>query len=239
MSRHRLAGLRARAGWQQLLAALTVGAMLVAVTMGLVLRSGAPAEEGGTRRGGLAAATAQWNTADTTYVQAMLWHHQQAQHMASLVQGRTTRPELRQLAASIRSGQRRDLAQLTAWLRARGPVPSGGVADRTGGPAGRWFAGMMAASQLQTLAATRGQRFDFLFVDMLVEHYRGALVMADEVLTVGRDTQVELLAGRAITDSQRAIRQLTGWRRRWAEPFLRQLTAPPAQAVPASPSPRR
>ena len=63
--------------------------------------------------------------------------------------------------------------------------------------------------------------------------------MADEVLTVGRDTQVELLAGRAITDSQRVIRQLTGWRRRWAEPFLRQLTAPPAQAVPASPSPRR
>jgi uncharacterized protein (DUF305 family) len=235
MSRHRLAFLRPRCGCQQLLVVVTVGAMLVAVMMGLVLLSADPGGDAGTRRGAPAASTAQWNTADATYVQAMLWHHQQAQHMAGLVQDRTTRSELRRVAASIRTARRSDVARMTTWLRARGPVRSGDVADQPTGPAGRWFAGMMAVSQLQTLAATTGQRFDFLFVDMLVEHHKGALVMAHEVLTVGRDKEVQVLAGRAITDSQRAIRQLTGWRRRWAEPFLRQLTPPAAQAVPASP----
>jgi uncharacterized protein (DUF305 family) len=93
---------------------------------------------------------------------------------------------------------------------------------------------MMARSQLRTLAATSGQWFDFLFVDMLVEHYKGAIVMAGEVLANGRDAEVALLASRAIADSQRTIRRLSGWRRRWAEPFLRELTSPAAQSMPAS-----
>jgi uncharacterized protein (DUF305 family) len=88
---------------------------------------------------------------------------------------------------------------------------------------------------LQAPAASTGQRFDFLFVDMLLEHHKGAVVMADRVLADGRDAEVALLASRASSCAQQAIRQLTGWRRRWAEPFLRQLTAPAAQSMPASP----
>jgi uncharacterized protein (DUF305 family) len=95
---------------------------------------------------------------------------------------------------------------------------------------------MMARSQLHTLAATSGQRFDFLFVDMLLEHYKGAIVMADGVLADGRDAEVALLASRTVTSSQRAIGQLSGWRRRWAEPLLRELAPPAAQSMPASAS---
>jgi uncharacterized protein (DUF305 family) len=124
---------------------------------------------------------------------------------------------------------------MRAWLHAH---PSAHTLDDAGhrpvDPAGRWFAGMMAASQLQTLASTTGQRFDFLFVDMLLEHHKGAMVMADEVLADGRDAEVALLARRAMARSQRAIRQLTGWRRRWAEPFLRQLAPPAGRSMPAS-----
>ena len=93
---------------------------------------------------------------------------------------------------------------------------------------------MMARSQLRTLAATRGQRFDFLFVDMLVEHHRGAIVMSDEVLADGRDAEIALVASRTVTSSRRAIGQLTTWRRGWAEPYLRELTSPTAQSMPAS-----
>jgi uncharacterized protein (DUF305 family) len=96
------------------------------------------------------------------------------------------------------------------------------------------FAGMMARSQLRTLAATSGQRFDFLFVDMLVEHHKGAIVMSDEVLADGRDAEIALVASRTATYSRRAIGQLTTWRRRWAEPFLQELTPPAAQSMPAS-----
>jgi uncharacterized protein (DUF305 family) len=48
--------------------------------------------------------------------------------------------------------------------------------------------------------------------------------MAAWVVDDGRDVAVERLARRAVISAQRAIGQLTGWRRHWAEPFLRQLT---------------
>ena len=49
----------------------------------------------------------------------MLWH----QELASLVQGRTSRPELQRLAVSIHTTQNIDVAQMTAWFRARDPPP--------------------------------------------------------------------------------------------------------------------
>jgi uncharacterized protein (DUF305 family) len=131
------------------------------------------------------------------YVQAMLRHHQQAQHLASLVEGRTTRPEPLRLALGIRTAQSSDLSRMAAWLHARGSAAADAIVDPTTEPEDRWFTGMMATTQLRTLAASAGQRFDFLFVDMLLEHHKGAVVMADEVLTGGHDAEVRLLANRA------------------------------------------
>jgi uncharacterized protein (DUF305 family) len=106
----------------------------------------------------------------------MLWHHQQAHHMVSLIQGRTTRPELLRLAVGIGTAQSSDIAPMTAWLHARGPAPADAAAHSTTEPAGRWFAGMLARTKLRTLDASTGQWFDFLFVDMLLEHHKGAIV---------------------------------------------------------------
>jgi uncharacterized protein (DUF305 family) len=205
--------------------------VLVAVGIVAVLLSSGPARDAEPPR---RPSAESWNSADRAYVLAMLWHQQQALELASLVQGRTSRSELRRLALSIRTAQTSDVVRMTAWLGSRDPAAGDYLVHADTQPADRWFVGMMATSQLRTLAATSGQRFDFLFVDMLVEHHKGAIVMADGVLADGRDAEVALLASRTIADSQRTIRQLSGWRRRWAEPFLRELTSPAAQSMPAS-----
>jgi uncharacterized protein (DUF305 family) len=229
MARRRLAGSPARPGWLQPQVAVSLATVLVVAIIGAVLlsdraRDAAPGS----------APAASWNTTDTAYVQAMRWHQQQARELAGLVQGRTTRPELLRLALSIRTVGTSDVAQMTAWLRARGPTCADVLVHPATEPANRWFAGMMARTQLRTLAASNGQRFDFLFVDMLLEHHKGAIVMAEEILIDGRDAEVARLASRTITYSQRAIGQLTRWRRRWAEPFLRELRLPAARSIPAS-----
>jgi len=51
----------------------------------------------------------------------MLWHQQQAQELAGMVQGRTSRPELHRWALNIRTTQTSEVARMTAWLRARDP----------------------------------------------------------------------------------------------------------------------
>ena len=231
MAQRRLAGSPARPGWQRPQLAVPLAMVLVAAGIAAVLLSSGPARDAGPPS---RPSAASWNSSDRAYVLAMLWHQQQALELASLVQGRTSRPELRRLALSIRTTQTSDVDRMTAWLRTRDSAAGDYLVHSNTQPADRWFAGMMARSQLRTLAATSGQWFDFLFVDMLVEHYKGAIVMAGEVLANGRDAEVALLASRAIADSQRTIRRLSGWRRRWAEPFLRELTSPAAQSMPAS-----
>jgi uncharacterized protein (DUF305 family) len=231
MARRRVATSPARLVRQRPQLIVSLAVVLVAASSGavLLLRD--------TARGpGLAdsPSAASWNTADRAYVLAMLWHQQQMQELASLVQGRTTRPELQRLALSVRTAHTSEVAQMTAWLGAHDPAAGNYLIHSDTQPADRWFAGMMARSQLRILAATSGQRFDFLFVDMLVEHHKGAIVMSDEVLAGGRDEEIALVASRTVTYSRRAIARLTSWRRRWAEPFLRELTSPAAQSAPAS-----
>jgi uncharacterized protein (DUF305 family) len=221
----------ARPGWPHLL-------LLVVALGGLLLWAGRsldaaspPSAAGSTR------AIDQWNPADTAFVQAMVLHRQQALQMANLVQGRTARPELLLLARRIQLAQDPEMAQLTARLRDRGPsVAIGGVSDVSGGEDGRWFAGMMATPQLRTLAATTGQRFDFLFVDMLLAHHNGAVVMAGEALAHGGDPQVGQFASSVLAGLQQEIGELTTWRRRWAEPFLRQLGQATAHWAAGPPS---
>ena len=71
----------------------------------------------------------------------------------------------------------------------------------------RWFAGMMAETQVRSLAASTGQRFDFLFVDMLLEHHKGAIVMAEGYsLTVATRRSHYLRAGRSPTRGGRSGR---------------------------------
>ena len=231
MAQHRSAGSPALPGWHQPQLAIPLAVVLVAASIGVVVLLAGAARHAGPPA---TPPTAPWNRADRTYVLAMLWHQEQAQELAGLVQGRTSRPELERLALSIGTTRTSDVVRMTAWLRARDPAVGDYLIQSDAQPADRWFAGMMATSQVRALAATTGQRFDFLFVDMLLEHYKGAIVMADGVLADGCDPEVALLASRTVTSSQKAIRQLSSWRRRWAAPFLRELTLPAAKSTPAS-----
>ena len=230
MAQLRPAGSPARLGWQQPQLTILLAVVLVAASIGVVVLLAGGARHAGPPTNPPAAS---WNSADRLYVLAMLWHQEQAQELAGLVQGRTSRPELERLALSLGTAQTSDVVSMTAWLRARDPAAGNYLVQSDAQPADRWFAGMLATSQVRALAATTGLRFDFLFVDMLLEHYKGAIVMADGVLASGRDPEVARLASRTVTNSQRAVEQLSSWRRRWAEPFIRELTPPAAKSTAA------
>jgi uncharacterized protein (DUF305 family) len=222
MPRLHPARLQVRLGWPHFILAVALGGLLLSA--GWSWDAASPCSSGRP-----AAAIDQWNPADMAFMQAMLLHRKQALQITSLVQGRTARPELLRLARRIQLAQDGEVAQTAALLRDhRTPVSSSGVGHASGEGEGehegeRGYAGMMARTQMRTLAATTGERFDFLFVDMMLEHHNGAVVMAREVLADGRDPQVGQFASSVIADHQRKFRELTTLRRRWAAPFLRQL----------------
>jgi uncharacterized protein (DUF305 family) len=216
MPRLHPARLQVRLGWPHFILAVALGGLLLSA--GWSWDAASPCSSGRP-----AAAIDQWNPADVAFMQAMLLHRKQALQITSLVQGRTARPELLRLARRIQLAQDGEVAKAALLRDRRTPVSSSGVGHASGGEGGRGYAGMMARTQMRTLAATTGERFDFLFVDMMLAHHNGAVVMAREVLADGRDPQVGQFASSVIADHQRKFRELTTLRRRWAAPFLRQL----------------
>jgi uncharacterized protein (DUF305 family) len=93
---------------------------------------------------------------------------------------------------------------MTAWLRAHAPAADDAVHLATK-PADRWFAGMMANTQLRTWPPATGSGSTFLFVDMLVEHHKGAIVMADGYSLTAATRRLHCLpAGRLPTRSGRS-----------------------------------
>ncbi len=78
---------------------------------------------GGDQDQGTAPAGAAPSDADVTFTQNMIPHHQQAIEMAKLVDTQTDRPELRELADSIKSSQRQEIIQMEGWLGAGASLP--------------------------------------------------------------------------------------------------------------------
>ena len=131
---------------------------------------------------------------DVAFAQMMIPHHQQAVEMAEVaLQNPTASPAVKDLARQIKAAQGPEIATMSGWLKAWG-APTSAAMDHGGG-------GMMSEHQMRTLGATSGAAFDRMWLTMMVEHHRGAVSMAQEVLSTTADPEVGQLA-RAVVDGQ-------------------------------------
>ena len=144
--------------------------------------------------------------ADVAFVQGMIHHHEQALAMTALVGGRAGRGDLRQLAERMDVSQRDEIAQLSSWLVARGEdVPA------THDEHGELMPGMLTADELAQLAAASGREFDVLFLQSMIRHHEGAVMMVERLLTDGlggQEPQVFQLAQHVESDQQVEIARM-------------------------------
>lgn len=116
--------------------------------------------------------------ADVRFAQQMIPHHAQAVEMADQALDTSRDPDVRRLAQQVRDAQDPEIRTMTGWLEEWGedvPDPAGGgagMADMEG------MDGMMSADDLRRLDAARGAEFDRTWLQLMVEHHRGAVAMA-------------------------------------------------------------
>ncbi|MCA2190467.1 DUF305 domain-containing protein [Nonomuraea cavernae] len=126
--------------------------------------------------------------ADVRFAEGMIPHHRQALEMTGLVAERTTDAGVRRFAEQIAMAQRPEISLMSSWLSALGrPIP----AEHAHGPAGY---GMATLEEMNALRAARGTAFDRMFLELMIRHHEGALKMAGEQLTGGRDPDMRRLA---------------------------------------------
>jgi uncharacterized protein (DUF305 family) len=129
-----------------------------------------------------------YTEADVAFVQNMIPHHAQALVMTDLVTDRTGRDDLPLLAERMDVSQRDEIALMERWLEERGEeVPDASAGHDHGD--GELMPGMLTEDDLARLEAASGRAFDELFLQYMIRHHEGALVMVAELLSGGEGGQ--------------------------------------------------
>jgi epoxyqueuosine reductase len=151
-----------------------------------------------------AGARSGYTAADVHFMQGMIEHHAQALAMTALLPARTTRPDMRLLAERIEVSQKDEIALMSRWLERRHEqVPDylAIVADHRDTTSrsmtmsgmdmsgSSLMPGMLTPAQLSALASTTGQAFDRLFLEDMIRHHEGALVMVRDLLATNGAAQ--------------------------------------------------
>ena len=139
--------------------------------------------------------------ADVAFVQQMIPHHQQALTMTALVADRAGSDDLPTIAERIEVSQVDEIEQLEDWLTTRGEDVAGLHQGHGGDHAD--MPGMLTPRQLTRLKAASGPRFDRLFLQAMIRHHEGAVVMVETLLTGGeggQESEVFQLASHIASD---------------------------------------
>jgi uncharacterized protein (DUF305 family) len=156
---------------------------------------------------------------DLRFIDAMTPHHEGAVVMAKEALQKSKRPEILKLAQDIIKAQNQEIAQMKQWRKSwyakASDTPMAWSPEM-----GHMMA--MSASQKQGMmmsqslgAADAG--FDVRFIDAMIPHHEGALVMAKEILDKSKRPDIKKLAQDIIASQQVEIKQMQGWKKAWSK----------------------
>lgn len=118
--------------------------------------------------------------ADITFMQGMIAHHAQALDMTALLYDRTERADMKMLAKRIDVSQTDEIKMMRRWLAARGAEVPGEHAHHMMGD-DHLMPGMLTAKEMTALGAAKGAAFDKLFLEGMIKHHGGALIMVNDL----------------------------------------------------------
>ena len=118
-----------------------------------------------------------FSPADAAFMQAMIVHHQQAVEMAALVADRTNNETINAVAGRIDASQKDEMDFMRGWLEEHDqPIVMAGM-----GHAHHAMEGMATPEEMAELATLSGTAFDRMFLELMIEHHKGALTMVDDL----------------------------------------------------------
>ncbi len=134
-----------------------------------------------------------YTEADVVFMQGMMMHHAQALEMTDLLATRTQSKDMRTLSKRIELSQKDEIQMMRQWLSSHDREAS--PATEHHGHGDHLMPGMLTAQQMSDLASASGVEFDRLFLESMMAHHRGALVMVDDLLEKPGAAQESTLFG--------------------------------------------
>jgi uncharacterized protein (DUF305 family) len=149
---------------------------------------------------------------DLQFLDTMIAHHQGAVEMAKVAEMKTQNAELKTFAAKIVADQAGEIGEMKRWRE-------------------QWFAGRPSAVNMEMagmadsmrgmdmtkMSQATGAAFDLEFVNQMLPHHEGALVMAREALAKADHAEIKTLANQIISSQEAEIKQMQNWKTQWAK----------------------
>jgi uncharacterized protein (DUF305 family) len=143
----------------------------------------------------------------------MIPHHAQAVLIAGWAATHGAAAAIRRLCERIVVGQQDEIALMQNWLRSQNqPVPDATAThlrmNMNGAVHDMLMPGMLNAEQLAQLDRARGTEFDRLFLQAMIRHHEGAIVMVDQLFAsqgAGQDEVVFRFASDVYADQTTKI----------------------------------
>ena len=192
-------------------AALIAGAAATALVAAGAITY-AVAEDGG---GSSNSAAPTADSADAGFARDMAVHHQQAVEMSYIVRDRTKNVEVRRLAYDIAQTQANQRGMLLGWLDLWGlpkvsadpPMTWMGMGDMASGKDGALMPGMATNTELKKLNSLSGKPAEVLFLQLMTDHHKGGIHMAEGCVEKCR-VGVEKRLAQGMVDAQQSEIQL-------------------------------
>ena len=147
----------------------------------------------------------EFNRQDVMFMNMMIVHHDQAIEMAELSENRTDNENILELSENISKAQSRENEQMRAWMQELGF--QAGNHHR--------MAGMATEEEMSRLENSNGSEFDQLFSELMIEHHRGGIQMAENFKGQGSHQELESMQKRMIDAQQKEIQKMQKWQQKW------------------------
>jgi uncharacterized protein (DUF305 family) len=176
-----------------------------------IVQPGAPGESSRVITAAEAADLSQikYTDADVRFMQGMIAHHAQALEMTDLLSSRTTSESMRLLGRRIELSQADEIRMMQRWLEVRGQdVPDPHAHHAHGGVL---MPGMLTPDEMERLAAAKGDEFDRLFLEYMIKHHGGALIMVKELFAIpgaGQESEIFAFASDVDADQRMEIERM-------------------------------
>jgi len=134
-------------------------------------------------------ASIEYSEADVHFMQGMIVHHWQAVDMSLLADSQSRNSDIKDLASRILTSQKDEIEFMADWLRDRDesvpPREADHDHDEHDGHDGhdhKDMPGMATREEMKALGEAEGNDFDELFLKLMIEHHKGALIMVEELM---------------------------------------------------------
>ena len=160
---------------------------------------------------------------DLRFIDGMILHHEGAVVMAKEVLKKSKRPELIALANGVIKAQDSEIAMMKTWRKDWYPRANSTFmawhtkANHMMGMPPEQMKAMRMDMDLgvSDLGASDDDQFDLRFINAMIPHHEGALVMANDAIGKSKRPEMQKESKNILSSQTAEIKQMRQWRKDW------------------------